>query len=109
MTLEERFERFWKAYPKKVGKLDCLKIFNRRKYDEQTVIKMIQALEWQKYLEQWQNKKYIPNPSTWLNQGRWLDEMDESLMVKQDEKKHKDPEWMDDFVKELENMEREGK
>lgn len=81
MTLEERFEIFWKAYPRKVGKLDCLKIWKRKKYDEETLDQMLEALKWQVNLEQWKNKAYVPHPSTWLNQGRWLDEMDTSLMV----------------------------
>ena len=108
MTLEERFEEFWKAYPRKVGKGACRKIWNRKKFDDKTLIKMKTALEWQKYLKQWQDVAFIPHPQTWLNQERWEDEMDETLMVKQNEKAHKDPDWMDDFVKDLENWENEN-
>jgi len=35
---------------------------------------LLQAIEIQKDSEKWQ-KGYIPNPSTWLNQGRWEDEI----------------------------------
>ena len=37
---------------------------------------MIRAIEAQKKSRQWK-EGYIPNPQTWLNQKRWLDEMDE--------------------------------
>ena len=38
---------------------------------------MIAAIEAQKASEQWTREggRYIPNPATWLNGGRWEDEM----------------------------------
>ena len=38
---------------------------------------LVSAIERQKCSLQWSrdNGQYIPNPSTWLNQGRWDDEM----------------------------------
>jgi hypothetical protein len=38
-------------------------------------------------LKQWQDTSYIPHPSTWLNQERWEDEQDLSLMVGSDKGK----------------------
>ena len=69
------FERFWAAYPKKVGKKDAQKAFDKVKVDVQI---LIDALEKHKKSSQWRkdNGQYIPNPSTWLNQERWTDEMD---------------------------------
>ena len=34
------------------------------------------ALEWQTTSKQWikQDGEFIPNPSTYINQGRWMDE-----------------------------------
>jgi hypothetical protein len=81
MTLEERFEIFWKAYPRKVGKGACRKIWKRKKYDEETLEQMLETIKWQVNLKQWQNKEYIPHPSTWLNQERWEDEIDSELIV----------------------------
>ena len=65
---------FWQAYPKKVGKADARKAFAKVKID---VHILIQAVEKQKKSEQWtkENGRFIPNPSTWLNQGRWEDEL----------------------------------
>ena len=68
------FDVFWKAYPKKTGKEAAKKSFARAKADIGT---MLSALEVQKQSEQWtkNNGQFIPNPTTWLNQGRWEDEV----------------------------------
>ena len=67
------FDTFWSAYPKKTGKEAARKSFARAKADIGT---MLSALEVQKQSEQWtkNNGQFIPNPTTWLNQGRWEDE-----------------------------------
>ena len=36
---------------------------------------MIEAVEQQKKSKQWSDPQYIPHPYTWLNQGRWEDEL----------------------------------
>lgn len=68
------FNSFWNAYPKKVGKQAAIKSFERalKKTDIDTMLKAIEA---QKQTDQWKrdNGQYIPNPATWLNQGRWED------------------------------------
>lgn len=70
------FERFWQAYPKKVGKQDARRAFKRAQA-QTTADAMISAVEAQKKSGQWtrDNGRYIPNPSTWLNQGRWEDDI----------------------------------
>ena len=74
--LDVAFDEFWEAYPKKVGKKDARKAFDKaiKTVDLDTIL---QAIEVQKNSDQWSrdNGKYIPNPSTWLNQGRWDDEL----------------------------------
>lgn len=69
------FEVFWKAYPKKVGKKEACKAWEKAK-DKPALVDMIQAIDNAKKSEQWtkDNGQFIPNPSTWLNQGRWADE-----------------------------------
>ena len=71
---EEAFERFWVAYPKKVGKEAARRAFDKVKT---SVDVLVSAIEMQKRSEQWQteNGRFIPNPATWLNQGRWEDEL----------------------------------
>ena len=63
------FDRFWAAYPRKVGKLAAL-----REWQKQTppIQDVMTALEWQ--TPQWNDPMYIPHPRTWLYQGRWMDE-----------------------------------
>lgn len=72
-----RFDRFWSAYPRKDKKQDSLKIFVRLKPDDILLQKMLAAIERQKQTEQWQDRKYIPMPSTWLNGKRWEDDVQE--------------------------------
>ena len=70
------FERFWEAYPRKEGKGYAFECFKRaRKESNADVDIMIEAINLYKQTEQWQeqNGKYIPQPSTWLNQKRWED------------------------------------
>jgi len=72
------FERFWQAYPRKVGKQAAQKAWNKTKPNiEQILI----ALEWQKETDQWYKNggQFIPNPSTYLNQHRWEDERPEQI------------------------------
>jgi hypothetical protein len=74
---DERFEVFWKAYPKKVGKKDAAKAFKKINVSDELLETMISTIEQSKQSVQWQRDdgQYIPNPSTWLNQGRWDDEL----------------------------------
>ena len=72
---ESIFESFWKVYPRKVGKEKCRNWFKSHKPNEELVQKMIEAVEEQKKSKQWSDHQYIPHPYTWLNQGRWEDEL----------------------------------
>lgn len=73
--LEERFDTFWKAYPKKTAKDDARKAFAKRKPDAAMLENMLAALEVQSRSPAWTKEggQFIPNPATWLNGGRWQD------------------------------------
>lgn len=75
----KRFDEFWAAYPRKIGKDAALKAFKKRKPSAELLGKMISAIENQKHSVQWNrdNGQFIPNPATWINQGRWEDELPE--------------------------------
>lgn len=75
----ELFERFWKAYPKKVAKSTAAKAFKKAKVDESLLQDILKALEWQRETKQWKAEggQYIPNPATYLNGRRWEDEQEE--------------------------------
>lgn len=73
-----RFDAFWKIYPKKQGKGAAVKAWKKIRPDRQlfeTILKSVQDNVNRN--QQWKrdNGQYIPNPSTWLNQQRWLDEI----------------------------------
>ena len=70
------FAAFWAAYPKKAGKADALKAWNKLKPDVVLQEQMGKALEVQKQSQQWRKDggQYIPMPATWLNGRRWEDE-----------------------------------
>lgn len=68
------FASFWEAYPKKVGKPKAEAAFKKLQVDDAVLAKMLDAIERQKQSDQWQEPKFIPHPTTWLNQRRWEDE-----------------------------------
>lgn len=69
------FEEFWKAYPKKIGKDAAAKAFAKRKPNRELLAAMVVAVEAHKRTDQWKKDggQFIPNPATWLNEGRWQD------------------------------------
>jgi uncharacterized protein YdaU (DUF1376 family) len=74
------FTTFWKSYPKKVGKDAAAKAFVKRKPTKRLLAEMLNALEAQKSSHAWTKDggQFVPQPATWLNQGRWKDEFTES-------------------------------
>lgn len=93
------FDRFWNNYPKKKGKDKCIRWFQSHKVTEELLNQMIQAIENQKNSKEWQKDEgqFIPYPYTWLNQGRWKDELDApNEPVKND--------WIDDWYQNLSNI-----
>lgn len=71
----EEFEQFWLAYPKKVGKKEARKTWTKAK-DRPAIADILAKVALAKQTAQWtkDHGQFIPNPSTWLNQGRWDDE-----------------------------------
>jgi len=69
------FLMFWKAYPRKVGKLTASKIWKKNKLDS-FVHPILEALP--KHKAFWDKPEFIPHPSTWLGNRRWEDEFTES-------------------------------
>ncbi len=69
------FQKFWDAYPRKIGKGAALKAWKKAHPPAMAVI--LNAIEDQKKSRQWMKDdgQYIPHPSTWINQERWEDEV----------------------------------
>lgn len=78
-TADDRFERFWNSYPRKVGKGAALALWRRLNPTDAVTDQMIAAVETQKTSSQWRKKggEFIPHPRTWLHQGRWQDQADD--------------------------------
>jgi hypothetical protein len=81
-ALRERFERFWDVYPKKVAKDAAWVEFQKRNPGDDLTDEMITVIQQQRASEQWrkENGQYIPNPRTWLHQGRWQDEVPQAAV-----------------------------
>lgn len=75
VNIELHFDRFYQMYPRKVGKGAAKKAFflALKKSSAQKIIDA--ALEYNKACAG-KDKKFIPHPSTWLNQERWDDEVE---------------------------------
>lgn len=73
---KERFETFYKAYPRKVSKANTEKWFLKNKPDEELFNLIMKQLE--RFKQLWKNDdpKYIPYPTSWLNAQRWKDEFE---------------------------------
>ena len=76
MRIKMSFEDFWFKYPRKVAKKAAMQAFAKLPIDEQELA--VDTLD--THLEYWKLKEteseFIPHPSTWLNQGRYFDELD---------------------------------
>lgn len=66
----DEFITFWKEYPKKVGKDKANQLWKKL---HPPIKEVLTALSWQRSSKTWQDG-YVPNPETYLNQGRWKDE-----------------------------------
>lgn len=68
-------EAIYQAYPRKVGKLAALKAIEKalKSSDHQTILASVNRFAEQVKAERTE-ERFIPHPSTWFNQGRWMDE-----------------------------------
>lgn len=71
------FNKFWTEYPKKIGKEPAFRSWCKLSLEEKLMSEIMAGLKKYKQTDQWQkeNGKYIPHPTTWLNQKRWEDEI----------------------------------
>jgi hypothetical protein len=74
-SLVQQFDAFWDAYPRKVGKQAAFKSWSKINPGVALTDTILTAIANQKDGRDWtrEDGRYIPNPATWLNQGRWDD------------------------------------
>lgn len=74
----DEFELFWSEYPKKIAKQTALRSWLKIDPSKELIKTIMASLNKYKQTEQWRKDKgqFIPYPATWLNQGRYNDEID---------------------------------
>jgi hypothetical protein len=72
------FEKFWINYPRKEGKKEAMKAWEKVKNPEEVIERLKLILPKQKKLPQWTKEKgqFIPLPTRYINQKRWEDEIE---------------------------------
>ena len=68
------FDEFYCQYPKKEGRINAEKSWGKISSEIYPLI-IADVINRAANHEGWVDKKYIPNPATYLNQKRWLDEI----------------------------------
>lgn len=73
------FEAFWALYPRRQGKKDARKAWDKLGVDAALWAEIEAALEWQTRQPAWTRERgtYVPYPATWLRGERWTDERPE--------------------------------
>jgi uncharacterized protein YdaU (DUF1376 family) len=69
----DRFDIFWKQYPRKVAKPNAQKAWNKIKPDDVVLKKMLDAINQQGLYSK--EIQFVPHPASWLNAQRWEDEI----------------------------------
>ena len=87
--IKDKFMAFYESYPRKVKKDLVEKWFDKNEPDDELFETMMQSLEKFKNSYDWikDNGQFIPYPSSWLNQKRWEDEIEEM----KEKEKEKEP------------------
>lgn len=70
------FGDFWLLYPKRVAKRDAERAWMRLSADDQ-VAALTALVDWRRLWMARNEMQYVPHPATWLNGGRWEDELPE--------------------------------
>ena len=106
--ISEQFNKFWAMYPRKKGKGQAIKAFEKAllKTDLETILAGVEA-----YIEHedMYDPQFIAHPTTWLNGERWDDEHEEAKVVLRSPYVGGPRDWVRDLHDEGEHWEcREG-
>ena len=72
--LMRTFAQFWVLYPRRIDKARTEKAWRKINPSESMAVDILAAVKKQK--NGWDDPKYIPHPTTWLNGRRWEDHID---------------------------------
>lgn len=81
---DSNFITFWNLYPKKTGKGDAWRAWQKLKIGSALSARIFESVREHINCRQWQKDEgqYIPNPATFLNQRRFDDEVEQSSAKK---------------------------
>jgi len=74
-SLRERFDIFWKAYPRKEEKKEARALFEKLNPDDDLLAQILRAVETAKRSQQWKVRRFIKQPPVWLRGECWTDEL----------------------------------
>ena len=79
----DNFNAFWSVYPKKVGKKDALKAWQKLKPDDALTKTIVGGVRKWQASKQWAEDggRFIPHPATFINGERWNDECEPAKQV----------------------------
>lgn len=71
------FDRFWEAYPNKKGRKAAQRAWKKAD-DKPPIDELVRIVQSHALSDDWTKDggKFIPHPATWLDAGRWDDEID---------------------------------
>lgn len=72
------FNLFWDKYPVKINKQRALINFIKANISESKLNDILMDIEKRKNTMQWSKKRFIPHPSNYIKDSRWLDEYQET-------------------------------
>ena len=80
----DHFESFWTVYPRKVGKAQAKKAWDKLNLNDNTVMLIAENIALRIKHGEWSdaNKTFIPHASTYLNNARWEDEVEAPTLTK---------------------------
>jgi len=65
------FWLFWQMYPRKIDKDRARRAWKKLSPDRAMADAILEGLRRWKKCDQWQDERFIPHPTTWLNGRRW--------------------------------------
>ena len=83
-TQGDRFDDFWRAYPKRVAKKGARKAYDKAIEGGATDAALLAGAQRYAAERNGQDPKYTKHPATWLNGGCWEDELSGAPVIDQD-------------------------
>lgn len=80
------FDAFWEVYPRSIAKKEAMKKFDKAVKDGANPQAIIDGAKAYAGSVAGKEQKYIAHPTTWLNQGRWEDQVETTTTMSDSER-----------------------